>query len=484
MRGALLAIAAVALLWLVACASSGPIPDLGGLYNELARYHGEERNPIIVIPGILGTKLIDPDTGQIVWGAFGGGAANPQRPEGARLLALPMREGAELEELGDTVVTDGVLESFRVKMAGIPFKLKAYFHILTALGAGGYRDEDIHLGTIDYGEEHFTCFQFAYDWRRDNVENVRRLHEFIEEKRAYVLEESQRRFGRVDPDLKFDLITHSLGALLLRYYLRYGAVDLPDDGSLPPLTWAGSQHVERAVLIGAPNAGSLDALAQLLEGRKFGPLTPRYEAALIGTFPAIYQSLPRVRHGAVVEEGDLESRVDFMDPAIWDEMGWGLLSTEQEPVLQTLLPEVEEPAARRRIARDHLRKSLLRATRFHAALDAPASPPEGLDLYLIAGDAVPTAKLATLDRSTGVVSVVGYAPGDGTVLRSSALMDERVGGAWSPNLQSPVHWSNVMFLFSDHLGMTKDPAFTDNVLYLLLEDPRNTDPGESAEPEV
>jgi hypothetical protein len=29
-----------------------------------------------------------------------------------------------------------------------------------------------------------------------------------------------------------------------------------------------------------------------------------------------------------------------------------------------------------------------------------------------------------------------------------------------------------MFLFSDHLGLTKDPAFTDNVLYLLLEDPR------------
>lgn len=106
MREALLAIAAVALLWLVACASSSPIPDLGGLYNDLARYHGAERNPIIVIPGILGTKLIDPDTGQIVWGAFGGGAANPQRPEGARLLALPMREGAELEELGDTVIPD------------------------------------------------------------------------------------------------------------------------------------------------------------------------------------------------------------------------------------------------------------------------------------------------------------------------------------------------------------------------------------------
>ncbi len=60
---------------------------------------------------------------------------------------------------------------------------------------------------------------------------------------------------------------------------------------------------------------------------------------------------------------------------------------------------------------------------------------------------------------------------DGSVLRSSALMDERVGGRWTARLQTPVTWTSVRFLFNDHLGMTKDPAFTDNVLYLLLEAP-------------
>ena len=39
-------------------------------------------------------------------------------------------------------------------------------------------------------------------------------------------------------------------------------------------------------------------------------------------------------------------------------------------------------------------------------------------------------------------------------------------------LRSPIRFSGVMFLFSDHLGMTKDPAFSDNVLYILLEQPR------------
>ena len=41
--------------------------------------------------------------------------------------------------------------------------------LLGVLGVGGYRDMDLGLaGAIDYGTDHFTCFQFDYDWRRDN----------------------------------------------------------------------------------------------------------------------------------------------------------------------------------------------------------------------------------------------------------------------------------------------------------------------------
>jgi hypothetical protein len=73
---------------------------------------------------------------------------------------------------------------------------------------------------------------------------------------------------------------------------------------------------------------------------------------------------------------------------------------------------------------------------------------------LIAGDAEETKKTAQFD-SRGRVTVKETGPGDGTVLRSSALMDDQ-----------------VLFVFSDHLGITKDPAFTDNLLYFLLESPR------------
>jgi hypothetical protein len=64
-------------------------------------------------------------------------------------------------------------------------------------------------------------------------------------------------------------------------------------------------------------------------------------------------------------------------------------------------------------------------------------------------------------------------PGDGVVLRRSALLDERQGDAALGRLISPIGWYQSLFLFSDHLGLTKDPAFTDNVLHFLLESPCN-----------
>ena len=471
MRPGIILSAALTLL-VTACASTAPAPDLGSLYNHAAQFHHEERNPVIVIPGVLGSKLIDPTTGQIVWGAFGGGAANPKRPEDARLIALPMAEGVPLSELKDVVVPDGVLDRLEVKMAGLPFSLKAYYQILLTLGVGGYRDKNAHIDSIDYGPDHFTCFQFDYDWRRDNVENAQRLHRFILEKRNYVIEESRRRYGSADPNLKFDLIAHSMGGLIARYYLRYGAADLPRDGSLPTLTWAGSENVDRVVLIGTPNAGALDAAMQLTEGRTFGPMTPKYPSSLLATFPSIFQVLPRARHGALIEGNDPGKRLNPLDPTFWENLGWGFASSEQDEVLEVLLPEISEPSERRRIALDHARKSLQRAKQFQAALDVPSTPPQGTSLYLIAGDAVETAKVVTVNRNWGRLEVAEYGPGDGSVLRSSALMDERIGQPWSPHLDSPIDWTQVMFLFSDHLGMTKDPGFADNILYLLLEDPR------------
>jgi len=451
-----------------------PEPELALIYNPAAHYHGPDRNPIIVIPGLLGTRLVDQATGALAWGAFEASAAGTD-PDGLRLLALPVRDDIPVEELMDGLEPDGVLEQIRIRLAGIPIEIEAYARILATLGAGGYRDEALGLGgEIDYGPGHFTCFQFDYDWRLDNVANAQRLAAFIQEKRAYVQEEYRKLYGVDDAEVKFDIAAHSMGGLVTRWFLRYGAQGLGPNGEPPELTWEGAHFVERAILVATPNAGSVQAFEDLVSGNQLAPLLPVYPPALIGTFPSAYQLLPRSRHRVVVWDGDRDRPVDLMDPALWERMGWGLASPGEAGILEALLPGIEEPAERRRIALALQRRMLARAAAVHAVLDTPVQTPEGLALHLVAGDAAETASLVSVSSSDGRVKVIEHGPGDGTVLRSSALLDERVAEGWTPWLKTPIDWSHVLFLPNDHLGLTRSATFRDNVLYWLLEAPRAT----------
>lgn len=469
--------------WLVlalsACASGNKGADLDVIYSQTAQDDRPDRNPVIVIPGILGSRLKDTDTDTTVWGAFVGGAADPQNANGARLISLPIAEGQPLANLQDHVVPDGVMEAIKVEILGIPIELKAYAAIMSTLGAGGYRDQSLGIaGAIDYGTDHYTCFQYAFDWRRSNAENAAVLFQFIKDQHAKVQAEHEKRFGIKDANIKFDIVAHSMGGLVTRYMLRYGDQPLPDDGSLPELTWAGAKYVSRVVLVGTPNAGSADALIDLVEGRDIGmPFLPFYQPALMGTFPAVYELLPRARHGHIIFDADKNRPIeDLYDPEIWVRMGWGLADPKEDKVLKDLLPNIVTAQERRRIALD-LQARILRNTRaFAAALDRPAYLPPGMEMILVAGDATPTKKIISVNSQTGELTVLEQGIGDGTVLRTSVLLDEREGSKWHAKVQSPIDFTSAMFLPEDHLGLTSSNTFRDNVLYWLLEAPNPHDP--------
>ena len=137
-----------------------------------------------------------------------------------------------------------------------------------------------------------------------------------------------------------------------------------------------------------------------------------------------------------------------------------------------MLPEVEDAAERDAIAYEHLEKCLARAKQTFEALDVPANnKPDHLRMVLYAGDVDETADVISVSRD-GKLKIKSTAPGDGTVTRASTLMDERVGSGYKPRVQSPIQWDSVQFIPADHIGLTSDPSFSNNVLYELLERPR------------
>ena len=378
-----------------------------------------------------------------------------------------------ITKLKDSIIPDGALDKVKISILGLSIELKTYFNLLGTLGVGGFRDQDLsQVGAINYGKDHFTCFQFDYDWRKSNVYNAQELSKFVEEKKLYIQKEYEKKFGIKNYDVKFNIIAHSMGGLLTRYFLRYGNQDLPKDGSLPELTWSGTENVNKVFLIGTPNGGSVYSLNDLINGKKLAPVIPHYHAGILGTLPAVYELMPRTRHGAVFTNvNGVEKSLDIFDIQLWSDNGWGLLDPEQEFILKWILPDVESKEERREIAKIQLKKYLDHTKQFHKSLDLKASPPpNSIKINAIAGDSIKTfSRLEVLDN--GKVKFKGKVPGDGLVTRTSVLLDERVGNEWKPFLPTPIHWDNVLFLFTDHVGLTKSPIFADNILHSLLEAP-------------
>ncbi len=450
----------------LSCSKQYKPPNLGELYTRSAQEFHKYGNPVIVIPGILGSTLKEKNTGQVVWGAFDRDFANPETPEGARLIALPL----DMRESGN-VVPDGALERVKISLLGLPLQLNAYVNILSTLGAGGFRDESFGIEDVDYGSEHFTCFQFAYDWRMDNVENAKRLHSFILNKKKFVEKELKQRYG-IKREVKFDIVAHSMGGLIARYYMMYGDKDLDEIADIEGPSWDGAEFVEKVILIGTPNAGSVTVVDDLLHGKDIGPFLPTYQSSIIGSMPSAYQLLTRTRHKNVVDQnGDI---MDLFDPSIWKEYRLGLMNPDQEDIIEILLPDIKDKEKRKEIAFEYLTYSLDRAKRFQNAIDIKSDPPDSVKFYLMAGDSVATPSTYEVNTDTGEIKELATSHGDGTVTRASAVMDERLGDTeWTPYIQSPIKWTNVMFLFSDHLGITRDPTFSDNILFILLENPAN-----------
>lgn len=465
-------------------AAKYPRPDIVELYRHAVK--NRERNPVIIIPGFGGSQLVRRGDSRVAWGTlFDRQNLNHNRPEGLRALAIdldglptPLPQDA-IRDLEDDTIAIAPLALFQADAIVTDVSFNVYASLFELLGDAGYISGGEGFNELQYDLDAYNSFTFVYDWRLDGVRNAQALGEFIEAAREEVRQNRQRLGLPEKDEIHFDIVAHSMGGLIARYYLRYGTEDVLDDPSAE-VTWAGAADIDRLILISTPNAGAMLVLKDMIESRHRPPMIPAFQASLLVTLPALYQMLPRPRHRLIVDAAGEPVDVDFCDIDVWRENGWGPFSKEQERYLEWLLPEEASTEARRRRVATFMTAAFERAKRFTAALDRPPPSDPPTSVYLFAGDADPTLHRGRLRRDRGRLRLdfdgpALNAPGDGSVTRFSALGDERLGAERTGWLRSPIPWTATFFIGDRHVSFLKNPTLQNNLLHLLLERPPRRD---------
>jgi pimeloyl-ACP methyl ester carboxylesterase len=462
------------------CINPRRTPNLERIFAEARGRKG--KRPLIVIPGILGSQLVNYETGEVVWPS-----AFRSSDDG---LSLPV--STDLKRNHDNLVARKIVDTAR--LAKLAPEVYVYHELLVALTKyGGYKEGDWNNPGED--GDHDTFYVFPYDWRRDNVETARDLVER--------LETLKRKLNR--PDLRFNILAHSMGGLVARYAAMYGDADLPPGDAEPKPSWAGAAHINKIVMFGTPNEGSADAFATLLEGysvteglRRRIPLLNKLSREDIFTAPSVFQLLPHRAATHFLDENLQPIEIDLYDPAVWRRYSWS---------------PVTDPEYRQRFVKGRTRGDnapfrggsleeldayfalvLSRAKRFHEALDVSEDNPP-VQLFAFGGDCedtliapvilydkknnrwttllrprsfnTSTGRKVSLKEATDAMS----APGDGRVSRRSLLgLDLKGGHRNISTFDTPLPITYAVFACDLHGELQNNKTLQDNALTALVNE--------------
>src|SRR5688572_12136775 len=461
----------------ISCLGPKRTPALERIFAEARQRKG--KRPIVVIPGILGSELVDEKTGEVAWPSALSSMASS--------LTLPL--APDLAANRDNLFPRKIVSS--VKLARFVPEVYVYRGLLDALRQyGGYLEGDWSNPAADGDRDTF--YVFAYDWRRDNVESGREL--------VRRLEGLKRKLNR--PDLKFNIVAHSMGGLVARYAAMYGDADLPEAPFTPSPDWAGAAHINRIIMFGVPNQGTADAFATILRGYS---LTEglRPQIRLFNTFsrevafssPSVFQLMPHAASTRFLDENLKPLPIDLYDAATWTLYEWEREQAGNDKVAsggdgdRTLRSQVTVDRKR------YLEAVLLRARRFHEALDAPLRSEPPVALLSFGGDCEETldapvirrdqkkARWITLTRpesfrtsdgkriSKSAATAAMYAPGDGRVTRRSLLAEDLPGPLGPGSLfNSGKTIAYSIFGCDLHGNLQNNPILQDNLLTALMSE--------------
>jgi len=430
-------------------------PPLGALYRPTRANTGQP--PLVVIPGAFGSRLRDARTGREIWpGSM------------ATLLASDYR-GLEVEIDPDTLDQrlDGI-EAYEVFDKGLGRDF--YGQVLQTLErVGGY----LRCGPcVKPRDDRRSFYVYPYDFRLDNIQAAQGLHALIAQIRAD--------YG--DPQLQVDVLAHSNGGLLARYYSRYGTADLPETGPFVP-TGAGRPAIRRLLLVGTPNFGTIQPVLSHVRGEEVG--LRRIPQEVIASFSGAPQLMPHPALPWIIDTRGRPIDLDLFDLESWRALRWSLFDPR---VIERTKKRHGGGAAGRRalqVLRQFLARHLARGRRFLDALSVPApgmEPP----LYVFGGDCELTlarivledigSRFAGRERVDAIVSRVPgvdyeaamFEPGDAVVTRTSLLGRRTLNIAAPRDEIESLEIAHSVFLCEKHQQLTGNPSFQDNLLNTLL----------------
>lgn len=449
--------------FLSACATT-PRPDLSRLYRVSDQLL--DTTPVILIPGLFGSKLRNKKTGKEVWP----GSVTDVLFSDYRELALKF-DPQTLQVLPDD------LEAFDV--ADQVLGKDIYGPIIQTLEKfGGYVRGVAGTPVQKKGQRRY--YVFPYDFRQDNTQHAAALDRLIETVR--------KDYG--EPNLRVDFVAHSMGGLVARYYLRYGMADVLN-GEAEQVTLYGTNRVRKFILLGTPNLGSASSLHAFLTGEPVG--LGRIPPEVLATMPSGYQLFPHPLVSWLIDANGNALHEDLFDAKTWERYRWSL----HDPVIQARLASASgmKSAEQFMAMQKYFAFRLERARRFLWALSTP-EPATPIRYVLFGGDCSLTPARLMLEKEGDQlltrldpkdirhpVAGVPYAelmlePGDGRVTKPSLLARETLDPSAEQSEDSFMPIAYWFFLCEDHVQLTNNINFQDNLLNVLLT--RNL-PWESAE---
>lgn len=346
-------------------------------YEEFAPFirpgNNMPRLPVIIVPGVKGS-ILKRDKKE-VWGRSCRVAFLNTFDE----LQFPITD--QLAHNFDTdfgafynksnVRDGGIMKKYRIALSFMNlFDVSIYKNLKDVLEkSGGYtKGKDLYMFSYDWRLDNRTsAAQLAYKVKAYQKLYLKHLQDvlFVNNAKGYndYLQRLRTNNWITDDGLvKVNLVTHSMGGLISRYYLQ---------------VLGGEKNVNKLIMLGTPNQGAMDALKAIAEGEfpesVFHFYSKEETRSILFSWPSTFQLLPRYQ--ACIKKDDWHKSMDLNFWGLGPSYPIDASDIGNDQVILNWVNHDLIPARLRTrentlmVLKTYLKEQLISAAKFHGAMN-------------------------------------------------------------------------------------------------------------------